>query len=181
MSSLVSKLDSLNLGDERSILFGYIWRTKQTKKFFVCKNNFFVIPDSEGSRMVLCQKKRFGTEECFICLKCTNMTAFDNLGQSANLSSLKEEYCLHAKLCSVIFDGRGEEICDIPENGFVDVLKQEKEFIGLVHAPPNLQKKYPGIIVLNSNEKGRKRCNDRPANSVQTAPASANVEKIFSL
>ena len=85
MSSLVSKLDKLNLGDERSILYGYIWRTKQTKKFFVCKNNYYVIPDSEGSRLVLCQKRSFGAEECFICLKCTNMTVFDNLGDGASL------------------------------------------------------------------------------------------------
>ena len=177
----MSSLDGLNLLMKEafcSVIFGGPSRLKSS---LYVKTTFLSYRIQKGQGWSSVRKKRFGTEECFICLKCTNMTAFDNLGQSANLSSLKEEYCLHAKLCSVIFDGRGEEICDIPENGFVDVLKQEKEFIGLVHAPPNLHKKYPGIIVLNSNEKGRKRCNDRPANSVQTAPASASEEKISSL
>ena len=138
-----------------SVIFGGPSRLKSS---LYVKTIFLSYQIQKGQGWSSVRKKRFGTEECFICLKCTNMTAFDNLGQSAHLSSLKEEYCLHAKLCSVIFDGRGEEIFDIPENGFVDVLKQEKEFIGLVHAPPNLQKKYPGIIVLNSRTTNKQKC-----------------------
>ena len=150
MSSLVSRLDDLNLGDERSTLFGYIWRTKQSKKFFACKNSYYVIPDIAGPKMILCQKKRFRDSECFICLKCTDNIVFENMGSLANSESLKEDYCLHAKLCSVIFDDKIENICEIPETGLVSILLKEKEFISLVFAPPHLKKKNPGIIVLNT-------------------------------
>ena len=150
MSSLARKLDDLNLEEERSNMFGYIWRTKQSKKFFACKNNFYVVPDSVGSRMILCQRMNFGESDYFICLKCTDTTIFENLGAPSDLKNLKEDYCIHAKLCSVIFETKRNDTCKIPDNGLIEILHQDKEFISLVYAPPHLKKKFPGVIFLNS-------------------------------
>ena len=56
MSSLAAKLDSISVGSERSILFGYVWRTKQNKRYYLCKDDYFVIPEEKGSSLVLCKR-----------------------------------------------------------------------------------------------------------------------------
>ena len=107
MSDLTAKLDNLSLGEDRSKMFGYIWRTKQKKNYFDCKNNYFVVPDIRGSTLVLIRKVKKNDAEGYICLKCTDMTVFKNLGNIKNFEGLKQEYCDHARLCTVLFDKVG--------------------------------------------------------------------------
>ena len=137
MCSLSSQLDALNLGEERNVLFGYVWRTKQTQKFFVCKNNFVVIPDVESSKLVLCRKYLKENEACYVCLQCTGLSVIENLGNVKNLIDMKKDYCNHAKLCTVLF--AKQECNEIPEENEVEISKDEKEFIALVHPAKDMK------------------------------------------
>ena len=81
----------------------------------------------------------------FLCQRMfylSEVYKYDSFWQSgrwygANLVNLSDDCFIHTKLHGVIFDKRSEEFCDMPENGFIEVLKREKEFISLVH--PGLQ------------------------------------------
>ena len=57
MTSLVEQLDALSINDEeeRKNLFAYIYQTKQSKMFFLCGNDFVVIPDCDKKQMLLCK------------------------------------------------------------------------------------------------------------------------------
>ena len=133
MSSLASKLDSVSLGGDRSKLFGYIWRTKQNKKYFFCQNNYIVIPDTRGSALVLCKKMIKDQSQGYICFKCSDMTTFNNLGYIQSLEDMKQDYCEHAKLCTVLFDEEMVEDDKSPENNEVKILQRSPEFITLIH------------------------------------------------
>ena len=91
MSELATKLDKLSLGEERSKMFGYIWRAKKNKTFYACKNNYLVVPELKGSSFVLCQKVGQKNDQAYICLKCTNMTFFDNLRNVKNFVGIKKD------------------------------------------------------------------------------------------
>ena len=145
MSDLVTKLDNLSPGEDRSKMFGYIWRTKQKKNYFACKNNYFVVPDVRGSALVLCRKVK-KNDEGYICLKCTDMTVFKNLGNIKNFEALKKEYCDHARLCTVLFDKVGVSPDKTQDKNEVEVLKSSSEF--LVH-PADISKKLPGVVVIS--------------------------------
>ena len=84
-------------------MFGYIWRAKKNKTFYACKNNYLVVPELKGSSFVLCRKVGQKDDQAYICLKCTNMTVFDNLRNAKYIDGIKKDYCDHAKLCSVLF------------------------------------------------------------------------------
>ena len=150
MSSLAAKLDSISVGSERSILFGYIWRTKQSKRYYSCKDDYLVIPDKEGSSLVLC--KKVTKEQCngYVCLKCSDLTVFGNLGSVKNIDEMKRAYCIHAKLCSVLFDDKEATLSNKTSGqNEVEILKRAPEFISLVHPSSSLHK-LPGVVVLNS-------------------------------
>ena len=69
MSCLISKFDQFTLNsddDEEKVLYGYIFKAKSSKKFFACKNDFYVIPDFLDSRMLLCQRKYVTSDNCVI-------------------------------------------------------------------------------------------------------------------
>ena len=112
MSDLTAKLDNLSLGEDRSKMFGYIWRTKQKKNYFACKNNYFVVPDIRGSTLVLIRKVKKNNAEGYICLKCTDMTVFKNLGNIKKFEGLKQEQDLSRK-CSAwkVFGPEGIGLC----------------------------------------------------------------------
>ena len=145
MSELAAKLDNLSLGEERSKMFDYIWRAKKNKKFYACKNNYLVVPELKGSSYVLCRKVGHKGDQAYVCLKCTNMTVFENLGNVKNFDGLKKEYCDHAKLCSVLF-------CEVPidsqaqDQNEIEVLKKSSEF--LVHPVDSLNK-TSGVVVIH--------------------------------
>ena len=84
MSSLAAKLDSIGVS-ERIILVGYIWRTKQNKRYYFCKDDYLVIPENDSSSLVLCNKVTKGQCNGYVCLKCSDMTVFGNLGSVQNL------------------------------------------------------------------------------------------------
>ena len=123
MSDLTAKLDNLSLGEDRSKMFGYIWRTKQKKNYFDCKNNYFVVPDIRGSTLVLIRKVKKNDAEGYICLKCTDMTVFKNLGNIKNFEGLKQEYYDHARVCPVLFDKVGVSPNQTQDKNEVEVLK----------------------------------------------------------
>ena len=110
MSCLISKFDQFTLNsddDEEKVLYGYIFKAKSSKNFFACKN---VIPDFLDSRQLLCQRKYVTSDNCVICFKCMDGIVFQNLRNIENLISLKKDYCIHAKLCEILFkpEGRGK-------------------------------------------------------------------------
>lgn len=102
MSALADKLNALIVGGERSVLFGYIWRTKRSKKFYSCQDNYLVVPDVEGSKLILCQKRNIDDFYFFICFQCAKSTVFENLGNIKNVDEITKDYCMHAKLCTIL-------------------------------------------------------------------------------
>ena len=90
MSDLADRLGALCL-DDRSKMLGYISRVKRSKKYFQCQDDYLVVPDIEGSRLILCQRRIVNSEECFVCLHCTDYTVLTNLRNSKNIKSLKED------------------------------------------------------------------------------------------
>merc|ERR1739838_283051 len=84
-------------------MFGYFWRAKKNETFYACKNNYLVVPELKGLSFVLCRKVEQKDDQAYICLKCTNMTVFNNLRNFKNFDGIKKDYCDHAKLCSVLF------------------------------------------------------------------------------
>ena len=72
----------------------------KSQKYFQGKENYVVVLEIEGSRLILCQLKTNDTEACYICFHCTNMTIFQNLGNAKCVNYLGND----AKLCSVIFE-----------------------------------------------------------------------------
>ena len=89
MSELAAKLDNLSLGDDRTKMFSYICRAKASKKYFACKNSYLDVPELKGSSYVLCRKVGHKDDLAHVCLKCTNMTVFENLGNIKNFGGLK--------------------------------------------------------------------------------------------
>ena len=150
MSSLAAKLDSISVGSERSILFGYVWRTKQNKRYYLCKDDYFVIPEEKGSSLVLCKRVTKGECNGFVCLKCSDMTVFGNLGSVKNIDAMKQAYCIHAKLCSILFDeGKASPSKKTSGQNEIKILKRFPEFISLVHTASS-NNKLPGVVVVNS-------------------------------
>ena len=46
MTSIIQKLEVLSISEnERAALIGYLTRTKKSKKYFRCKNDYVVIPN----------------------------------------------------------------------------------------------------------------------------------------
>ena len=76
---------------------------------------------------------------------------FQNLRNIENLISLKKDYCIHAKLCEILFkpEGRGKSIEDCAEHFIEEVMDNKKQSICLVHPSVSLAKS-PGIVVVNS-------------------------------
>ena len=51
------------------------------------------------------------------------MTVFKNLGNIKNFEGLKQEYCDHARLCTVLFDKVGVSPNKTQDKNEVEVLK----------------------------------------------------------
>ena len=61
MTSLVERFDSLSINDEKGRMdfFGYVFRTKKAKNYFLCNNDFIVIPSFDEKKMVLRKLESF--------------------------------------------------------------------------------------------------------------------------
>ena len=152
MASLVEKLDALSINDEkeRKDLFGYIYRTKQSKNYFICENDFIVIPNCDNKKMVLCKLVRHESGNCFLCFACENSTVFENMNIEHYVKT-KPLSCIHINLCKVIFAEISSKKASIPEHcNYVEVLNKEKVLIALVHPIQDKMGRLPGIVVLNS-------------------------------
>ena len=93
MSSLVEKLDALSIDDEkeRKDLFGYIYSTKPSKNYFICENDFIVIPNCDNKKIVLCKLVRLESRNCFLCFACENSTVFENMNNYCTASCINED------------------------------------------------------------------------------------------
>ena len=176
MCDLASKLDSLSLSD-RCGMIGYISRVKKSKKYFKCPENYFVLPDIEGSKLILCKRQSAIEDDVFICFQCTDMTIFKNLRNVDKIKSIKDEYCNHAKLCSVLFDTKNDKPFDAVNE--IEILrKNPSEIIALVF--PNLSDKVknPGVLVLNSRMSKPKchTCEGKKCIHVNTYLLKGNVD-----
>ena len=105
MTSLVERFDSLSINGEkeREDLFGYVFRTKKAKNYFLCNNDFIVIPSFDEKKMVLRKLERSISELCFLCFECENLTVFENMRSTENFVHTKSTSCIHVKLCKIIF------------------------------------------------------------------------------
>ena len=80
MTSLVERLDALQISDEKSRkdIFGYIYRTKKAKQYFLCTEDYMVIPSFDEKRFILCKIVR-DKDNIFICVICAHRTVLDNI------------------------------------------------------------------------------------------------------
>ena len=154
MSSLIEKFDSLAINDEkeRKDIYGYVFRTKKSKNYFFCKNDFIVIPSFDEKKMILCKLVLQKPEYCFICFKCENLTILENMDNVEDYAKSKNKSCIHKKLCKVIFAENISKNYNIsPEINYIEVLQKGKVCISLVHpSQDNKKTRLPGIVVLNS-------------------------------
>ena len=143
MASLIEKLDALKICDEnkRKDLYGYLYRTKGTKNYFLCSNNYFVIPSTDNKKMLLCQKTVSGA---FFCFSCEHYSALKTKGGL----EMKPE-CIHIQLCKILFSnsegGKEKTILD-----GVEELENGKRYLALVHPDREEEDRVPGIITLTS-------------------------------
>ena len=99
MTSLVERLDALQISDKKSrkYMFGYIYRTKKAKQYFLCTEDYMVIPSFDEKKFILCKIVR-DKDNSFICFLCDHRTVLDNISQQ----SKKTSSCIHAKLYSFL-------------------------------------------------------------------------------
>ena len=120
MTSLVERLDALQISDEKSRkdIFGYIYRTKKAKQYFLCTEDYMVIPSFDEKKFILCKIVR-DKDNTFISFQCDHRTVPDNISQQ----SKKTSSCIHAKLCQTLFSDT-QPVKPLNSNtNFVDVLK----------------------------------------------------------
>ena len=122
---------------------------KAKQEYFFCQTYYIVILDTRGSSLVLCKKVIKDQSQGYICFKCSDMTTFNNLGYIQSLEDMKQDYCEHAKLCTVLFDEEMVEDDISPESNEVKILQRSPEFVTLIY-PAKALDKLPGIVVLNS-------------------------------
>ena len=70
MSDLLKRFENLTMNssdDEKNVLQGYVCKVKIEKKYFNCQNNFLVIPDQVGSKLVLCERKYIEGQSYVVC------------------------------------------------------------------------------------------------------------------
>ena len=100
MASLVERLDALQLTDDerRKDLYGYIYRTKKERQYYLCSGDFLVVPSFDGKKFILCQLLR-DKEDTFVCYQCEHRTAIENITLSTN----NKTKCIHTQLCKILF------------------------------------------------------------------------------
>ena len=77
MSTIIQKLEALSLDEsERSDLIGYLTRTKKSKKYYRCRNDYVIIPSFDAKKYMLCKQIKSFESHSFLCLECQNATIF---------------------------------------------------------------------------------------------------------
>ena len=150
MSSIIQKLEALTVNEsERSNLIGYLTRTKKSKKYFRCRNDYVVIPSFDAKKYLLCKMIRSFESLSFLCLECQNATIFENMNDVEKFVKTKTNQCVHEQLCEVLFHV-DDAVKEVLEDSYVEVLhKSNKENISLVHPPIADKKKSAGIVIIN--------------------------------
>ena len=112
------------------------------------REQFFVIPDQTGSKFVLCERKYHGPDNYIVCHGCRNLVSFENIKNVNDTDRIKESYCIHAKLCEILFvSSQKEKRCGF----FTEILMDDKKLkISLVH-PSEEHQKIPGIVIINTS------------------------------
>ena len=90
-------------------------------------------------------------KECYIsCIRCTDEKTIQNTQKLGNLCQIKEKYCLHAKLCELLFSNQTNSIGiqQCHEESFIEVLKEDKKEIITIVYPSNVSKKNQGSLLL---------------------------------
>ena len=153
MTSLVEQLDALCIkdDDDRKLLYGYIYRTKRSKKYFLCGNDFIVIPDPDNKKMLLCKMVRTDPKNIFFCFECENTSVLENM-ELDKFAQSRTDSCIHIDLCKVLFSDTLVEMKKISaDSNFVEVLhKERKSVISLVHSAQEKKKRLPGVVILTS-------------------------------
>ena len=104
MTSIIQKLEVLSISEnERAALIGYLTRTKKSKKYFRCKNDYVVIPNFDNKKYLLCKIIRNLKSQSFLCLECQNETIFENMNDVEQFIKTKGSKCVHEQLCEVLF------------------------------------------------------------------------------
>ena len=130
MSTIIQKLEALSLDEsERSDLIGYLTRTKKSKKYYRCRNDYVVIPSFDAKKYLLCKQIKSFESHSFLCLECQNATIFDNMNDVEKFVKTKTSQCVHEQLCKILFHCEDAEK-EVFEDSYVEVLlKSEKEHI----------------------------------------------------
>ena len=89
MTSLVEKLDALQISDEKSRkdMFGYIYRTKKGKQYFLWLDDHMeIIPSFVEKKFIICKLVR-DKDNIFICFLCDTWTVLDKISQQSKKTS----------------------------------------------------------------------------------------------
>ena len=75
------------------------------------------------------------------------MVSYENIKNINNTLKIKESYCIHSKICEILFQPSQKEK---KLGGFTEILLDDKKLkISLFH-PSEEHNKIPGIVIVNA-------------------------------